>query len=402
MDLNIIILVCALLMLVYGSVSRLCDNYFVTGPMIFAFIGIALSHSVDDYLGLASHTNVIKFIAEITLIIVLFIDASEIKHKKPSPGTPKVPLRLLAIGLPLTAIAGIAFGFIIFESLSIATIALVAFMLAPTDAALGQPLIKSDELPEHIKQNISVESGLNDGLILPPIIICIAVLSGEIGNSSDTTWAMFIATQLILGPIVGASVGWLGGRFVEHAVHKKWMAPLYQSICALALPLLAYSGAEMVEGNGFIAAFVCGYFFGVRDHGVRIKVQQFGEAEGQQLTLFVFLLFGFVMVPIASEYWDLKALGYAILSLTIVRMIPVFLSLLGTKLSWREQVIYAWFGPRGIASILYLLMFISMLGFEGHQYPVGVIVLTVLLSIVLHGVSALPIVKWYERYAIRH
>ncbi|QOL26164.1 cation:proton antiporter [Thalassotalea sp. LPB0316] len=402
MDIHLVIIVCATLMLLYGCISSVFETHFLTGPMIFSLSGIGLSYCVDDYLGLAIHTEVIRFIAEITLIIVLFIDASEIKHKNLKHSDGHVAIRLLAIGLPLTALTGVIVGSWVFDSLSLAVITLIALMLTPTDAALGQSLIKSEKLKTHVKQNINVESGLNDGVVLPPIIICIAAISGEIGNSSETTWAMFVLTQLILGPLVGGCIGWFGGKLIEHAVHRNWMAPLYQSICALALPLLAYSCAEIVHGNGFIAAFVCGYLFGVRDRGVRVKMQQFGEAEGQQLTLFVFLLFGFVMVPIASEFWDGKAVIYAILSLTLVRMIPVFISLVASRAPWQEQLIYAWFGPRGIASILYLLMFISMVGFEGYQYPVSVIILTVLMSIFLHGLTALPIAQWYKKSITRH
>ena len=397
MEMHVVVIICALLMLLYGSVSKVSESFFLTGPMFFTFVGVSLSllnGEPSDYGQLATP---VKLLAELTLIIVLFVDASEINHKHLKNGPSSVGSRLLIIGLPLTAISGFFVGYLMFDSLSLAIIALVALMLTPTDAALGQSLIKSPLLPERIKQNISVESGLNDGISLPAIVICIAIISGEVVNNSEMTWLLFIATQLILGPIVGGLIGWFGGKYVEKSAIKQWMAPVYQSLCSLALPILAYCVAEVVHGNGFIAAFVCGYFFGVQNHTIRLRIQEFGEAEGQQLTLFVFLLFGFVMVPYSFDYWDLNALIYALLSLTIVRMVPVFVSLICSKVDWQEQCIYAWFGPRGIASILYLLMFIATVSREGYQYPIAIIVLTVFLSIILHGVSALPIVNWYRK-----
>lgn len=401
MELHIAVMVCALMMLLFGSVSRVSEQFFLTGPMFFTLVGITLA-SITSVTDITPTTFSIKLLAELTLIIVLFVDASEINHKHLANGPSKVGWRLLLIGLPLTALLGAMIGIVIFEQLTWAVVVLIALMLSPTDAALGQPLIKSPLLPEQLKQNISVESGLNDGLSLPAIVICIAILSGEVTDNAQMAWLFFIGTQLILGPVVGAFVGWFGGKFVEYCAKKQWMSSVYQSLCALALPLLAYSAAEIVEGNGFIAAFVCGYFFGVQDHSIRQKVQEFGEAEGQQLTLFVFLVFGFVIVPLASPYWDMQALIYALCSLTLVRMIPVFISLTGVPLCWREKLLYAWFGPRGIASILYLLMFIAMVGLTGYEYPIAVIVLTVLISIVLHGISALPIAKWYSKLANDH
>jgi NhaP-type Na+/H+ or K+/H+ antiporter len=153
----------------------------------------------------------------------------------------------------------------------------------------------------------------------------------------------------------------------------------------------------MLYGNGFIAAFVAGLFLGVESTAIRERIREFGEAEGQQLALFIFLVFGIVMVPLAYEYWDWTALVYAMLSLTIVRMVPIALSLSGSEAGWREMMFYGWFGPRGIASILYLLMVVGSLGIDGHQYAMSVIILTVMLSIILHGVSAIPFVNIYQR-----
>ncbi len=198
-------------------------------------------------------------------------------------------------------------------------------------------------------------------------------------------------------PIVGALVGWLGGRFVEVASHRGWMEPTFQRLSAAAIAILAFSLAEMVHGNGFIAAFCAGLALGTRTPEVRHRIQEFGEAEGTQLSLFVFLVFGLVMVPAALEYWRLTEVIYALASLTVIRMIPVAMCLAGAKLDWRSIAFIGWFGPRGIASVLYLLMVVGAIGVAGNERVLSVIVLTVMISVVAHGVSAVPLSKLYGR-----
>jgi NhaP-type Na+/H+ or K+/H+ antiporter len=273
---------------------------------------------------------------------------------------------------------------------------LIAVILSPTDAALGQAVVKSEHVPDRIRQSISVESGINDGIALPPVLVCIAALGADVGHL-DQAWLRFLALQLILGPIVGALVGWLGGRFVEVASQRGWMEPTFQRLSAASIAILAFSLAEMVHGNGFIAAFCAGLALGTRTPEVRHRIQEFGEAEGTQLSLFVFLVFGLVMVPAALEYWRLTEVLYALASLTVIRMIPVAMCLAGAKLDWRSIAFIGWFGPRGIASVLYLLMVVGAIGVAGNERVLSVIVLTVMISVVAHGVSAVPLSKLYGR-----
>jgi NhaP-type Na+/H+ or K+/H+ antiporter len=165
--------------------------------------------------------------------------------------------------------------------------------------------------------------------------------------------------------------------------------------------MLAYAAAEEVHGNGFIAAYFAGLLLGVRSHAVRERLQEFGEAEGQQLALFIFLLFGLILVPAALPHWDSRAWIYAVLSLTVIRMLPVALSLIGARLDRPSVGFIGWFGPRGIASILYLIMVVGKLGAQKLKYVLAVIVLTVLLSVFAHGVTAVPLSGVYGRYLSR-
>jgi NhaP-type Na+/H+ or K+/H+ antiporter len=335
----------------------------------------------------------------VTLVLVLFVDATTINL--PTLVREKgVPFRLLFIGLPLTMGLGLILAMLVFPGVNPWGLALMAFILSPTDAALGQPVVTNHAVPESIREAINVESGLNDGIALPPILACIAGLSAAAAEKLGAQyWISFTLKQFLFGPFLGALVGWLGGKLVDGASKAGWMNPTFQRLTAWSLAVIAFATAEIFHGNGFIAAFCGGLMLGAHSPIVRERIHEFGEAEGQQLELFVFLIFGLVVVPNAASYWDARAWFYAILSLTVVRMLPVAISLVGAKLDWLSIGLIGWFGPRGIASVLYLLMAVNELGLAGHERILSVIVLTVLLSVFLHGITAVPLSRLYAKRA---
>ena len=245
-------------------------------------------------------------------------------------------------------IFGVLLAWALFPGMSIWLLSLMALILSPTDAALGQAVVKSNSVPEPIRQAINVESGLNDGIALPPILLCIAVLAGDPARQLGSGfWSDFIFSQLIHGPVIGAAVGLVGGFLVDRASRAGWMNDTFQRLVSVSLAMIAYAAAEMFHGNGFIAAYFGGLLLGVRSHAVRERVQEFGEAEGQQLALYIFLLFGLVLVPAVITYWDIRAWVYAVMSLTLIRMLPVALSLIGSRLDWASVGFIGWFGTPG-------------------------------------------------------
>lgn len=387
----------ALLIFVFGLFSRLSERSLVTGPMIFVAVGVMVSPLGLDLLKVSMEAKGAKLAAEITLVIILFVDASMIHFTKLRETLAGVPARLLALGLPMTMVLGALVARLLFPQMDLWLVIMMALILSPTDAALGQAVIKSENVPLSIREAISIESGLNDGIALPPILVCIAVLSiGAETIDGSGHWLYFTALQLGLGPLVGAAVGWFGGRLVDEAAGRGWMEPTFQRLAAISLALLAYAAAESVHGNGFIAAFFAGLLLGTKTPVVRERIQEFGEAEGQLLSLSIFLLLGLVMVPATAPYWDGATWLYAILSLTLIRMLPVVLALMGSGLDKFSVGFIGWFGPRGIASVLYLLIVIGELGVEGYEQALAVIVLTVLLSTFAHGISAVPMVKLFK------
>ncbi len=384
----------ALLIFAFGLFSRLAERNSVTGPMFFMTVGILASSL--GLLDVSHDLGPVKLVAELALMLVLFIDASLIDFGSLRRATPKIPTRLLLVGLPITMLFGTGLGVLMFDSVGIWAIVLMALILSPTDAALGQAVVKSEDVPSRIRQSISVESGLNDGIALPPILLCMALLGAEAGEH-EGAWLGFMIKQVTLGPVVGLAVGWVGGRLIQNMSDRGWMEETFQRLSALPLAILAFAFAESVEGNGFIAAFVAGLglTMGATSAHVRHQIQEFGETEGTQLILVVFLIFGLAMVPVASQYWGLPELIYALASLTVIRMVPVAISLIGAKLDWSTVAFIGWFGPRGIASVLYLLMAIAAIGFVGYEQIMSVIVLTVAISVYAHGISAVPLSRRY-------
>jgi NhaP-type Na+/H+ or K+/H+ antiporter len=339
----------------------------------------------------------VKILAELTLILVLFVDASTLDLQKLRRER-ALPIRLLGIGLPLTMILGTLVAFVLFPDEPYWSLLLMALILSPTDAALGQAVVTSNLVPLKIRQTINVESGLNDGIALPPILLCFAFISGKASGESGTAmyWLLFVMKQFVFGPALGGLVGWLGGLLVERASKRGWMNHTFQQLTSVSLAILAYSLAESVHGNGFIAAFCAGMMLGTRTPEIRDRMREFGEAESHAMVLFIFLLFGIILVPLAFPLWDWQSVVYALLSLTFIRMVPVALSLIGSGLTNTSIWFIGWFGPRGIASVLYLLMLILHLGIEGYEKIISVITLTVLFSIVLHGITAVPFSKLFK------
>jgi NhaP-type Na+/H+ or K+/H+ antiporter len=381
----------ALLILLYGLFSKALEKSVVSAPMVFVTVGIIASFFALDAFREGINAPMLKILAELTLLLVLFLDASTInrsvlkKHRS-------LPVRLLLIGLPLTMVLGFFIAIPMFPGINLWALALMALILSPTDAALGLAVVTSKVVPEKIRQTINVESGLNDGIALPPILVCIAALATHKADegSGASYWLMFTVKQFVYGPLIGGFIGWAGGQLVDRASRKGWMNTTFQRLSSLSIAILAFALAETVHGNGFIAAYFAGLLLGSHTKEIRERIHDFGEAESQALVLFIFLLLCLILIPLSYPYWDAQAWIYAILSLTVIRMVPVAISLIGTKLPWTTVSFIGWFGPRGIASVLYLLLVIINLGKEGYERIISVIALTVLLSIFAHGITAVP------------
>jgi sodium/hydrogen antiporter len=382
----------------FALFAKRLENTFITPPLVFAAFGLIIGDSMLGLADLKFDNGLIHGLAEITLILVLFSDAARIDLRL-LRSDHDLPVRMLLIGMPLIIVLGTVAALALPLGLSFWEAALLAAILAPTDAALGQAVVSSRFVPLRIRQTLNVESGLNDGIALPFVLI-FAFLAGAPQAGSDQGWLLFGAKQVILGPLAGVAVGAAGAWLLDLAAKKGWTTPAYEGPAILGLAFLAYSGSELIGGNGFIAAFVSGLVFG---HVVRGRcgfVFEFAEAEGNFLVLVTFLIFGAAILPTAFGAFDWTVLLYAVLSLTVIRMIPIAIALTGSGLQGPSVAFLGWFGPRGLASILFALFVLEEVPVPAGEHIAVITIVTVALSIVLHGVSAAPLSRRYgERVA---
>ncbi len=398
---HLVILGIAIVVLGYGYFSRLLSRWDISGPMVFTAVGILFSPLVLGGKPIHADAEAVQLVAEIALIVVLFSDAANIDLGKLRRQW-RLPNRLLFVAMPISIVLTYATAKLFFPDESSALyLLLLALILAPTDAALGKAVVSDPRIPETVRNTINVESGLNDGIVFPVLLMVLALIVGESGGhggGSEMGPLLYIARQIFFGALAGALVGWMGAKLGRFSIDHEWMEHQYYNLIPLALAILAFYLAEFIGGNGYIAAFFGGLFLGNTDKVLRRHVEEFAESEGELLVMISFLIFGLVFVPASLPYWDFKALLFALLSLTVLRMLPVLFSFGRFPLDLSTRLFIGWFGPRGIASILYILVAVHQLGgFHGHERIFSVAALTILLSIVLHGLSARPLVILYSR-----
>ena len=390
------LLVLAVVVFVFGLVSRRLEGTVLTAPIVFVVAGAFLGPAVLGLVEFGLDETTVLLVGEIALAIVLFTDAARINFSalRQYQG---MPLRLLGIGMPLTIALGTATAALLLTDLTFWEAAIVGTVLAPTDAALGQAVVSNQRVPVRVRQALNVEAGLNDGLSVPFLTLFLTLAVAEEELQPASFWIRFALEQVGLGVLVGVGVGLTGGWLVRWASRREWMTESFQRLSLLVLAIFAWALADQIGGNGFIAAFVGGLAAGPTVERVGERLIRFTEAEGQLLNLSVFFIFGVLVITVIQPLtWEV--ILYVVLSLTVIRMLPVALSLIGTHLGGVSVLFMGWFGPRGLASIVLGLIVVEEAPLlAGRDEMVLVVALTVLLSVLLHGVTAAPLSAVYAR-----
>jgi NhaP-type Na+/H+ or K+/H+ antiporter len=384
-----------LLLFGYALISHRLERTILTAPIVFTIAGMLMYPVLPKLLEAGFNANVFLRLAEIGLVLLLFTDASRTDFKLLRT-IGNLPIRLLSTGMLLTIFLGTVAARLVFPDLSLWEVGILATILAPTDAGLGQVIVNSPRVPTRIRQALNVEAGLNDGLSVPFLLFFMALAAAKIEGGAESL-AQFIGEQLGLGLVVGVGIGLVGGFLLGWARRREWVSEPFRQIGVVALPLLCLVISEMVGASMFIAAFVAGLTvqIGFKDAGK--DSVEFTEEWGQLFNLAVFFLFGVLVLKDWPQY-TATSLLYAVLSLTVVRMIPVAIALIGTRLSPATVVFMGWFGPRGLASIVLGLVYLE----EGMYLPGEsttrlAVIVTVALSIFAHGLSATPGINLYAR-----
>ena len=243
------------LVFAWGTLSARLERFDVTAPIIFVLAGLLLTHGPLAPLGSVPSTELVKALAEVTLVLVLFSDASRVGLRDLHADL-GLCLRLLGIGLPLTIGLGALLALGLFNGMSIWLALLVGAVLAPTDAALGAGVMVNPAVPARIRQLLNIESGLNDGIATPVVLVAIA--GAETAEHAASVGPGAAVAELALGLLVGAVVGGAGGLVVNVARRHGSAAGGFAGSAVLALAVCAYACALALHGNGFIAAFVGG------------------------------------------------------------------------------------------------------------------------------------------------
>ena len=375
----------------WGTLSARLERFDVTAPIIFVLAGLLLTHGPLTVLGYAPSPELVKALAEITLVLVLFSDASRVRLRDLRDDV-GLCLRLLGIGLPLTIGLGILLALALFHGMSIWLALLVGAALAPTDAALGAGVMVNPAVPARIRRLLNVESGLNDGIATPVVVVAIA--GAATAEHAASVGPGAAAAELALGVLVGAGIGGAGGYVVHVARRRGWAETSFAGSAVLALAVCAYACALALHGNGFIAAFTGGLAYGATSGKRGERLVPYVEETGALVSLLVWLAFGAIAVVPAFEGLTWQRVLYAALSLTVIRMVPVALALAGRRLGRAAVAFVGWFGPRGLASVVFALLALEDLG-QTAGPAVSVIAFTVLLSVVAHGLTANPLAQRY-------
>lgn len=388
----------------YALTSKWLTRSSLTGPLLFTAAGtaiglITLSEGTPT-IAFVNHLDneSIQVLLESTLLIVLFSDAVMIDFRAVRREA-FLPTRLLGIGLPLTVLVGTITATLLFPDLSFWQGAVIAIVLAPTDAALGQAVVSNERVPSMVRQGLGVESGLNDGIAVPFLTIAVAAAAHEMQGAREI--ATVFVEEIGFAILVGVAVGLLGGFLVRYASKRDFTGREGRGVLVVFLALLAGAGAAAIGGSGFIAAFVGGLTFGAQVRSTWPHIHHFADGVGHLLTMASFFVFGALLLAPRLEFVTYRTFAYAVLSLTVIRMVPVWVSLMGTGLRLPTTAFIAWFGPRGLASLVFISTIVFEADFEGADEILTVGGLTVALSVVLHGVTAWPMSlrysSWFER-----
>jgi NhaP-type Na+/H+ or K+/H+ antiporter len=388
-------------LLAVAGVSRRLTNTSFTPAMAFVLIGLLVGPLVIDAVTLPPTSATVRTLAEATLAVVLFADASRIKARVLRREY-ALPLRLLGIGLPLTIVAGALAAAAIFDQLNVAEAIVLALVLAPTDAALGQAVVTEPRLPSRIRQGLNVESGLNDGICVPLLLIALAAADAEDRAVTTHHAITIVAEEIGYGILGGVAAGLAATAVVAIGHRRNLIAGSWLQVIPVAGAGLAYGVAAALGGSGFIAAFLAGAIFGALMTRESDEASRLNEEIGGLLGGVTFLIFGAVLLGLTVKHVSWQIALYAVLSLTIIRMLPVALAMLGSRAKWQTVGFVGWFGPRGLASIVFAVIVAQDANLTGASTILLASYLTVGLSVMAHGITAAPLSRRYAQWFGSH
>ena len=385
----------AIFVFLYSVIAGRMERSVISGPMIFVAAGFVMGPAVLGWFSGEEPHQTLRVLADLTLALCLFTDSAN-ANLRTLEHHYGIPTRMLLIGLPGAIVLGTLLALAMFGTLTIFEAAALGAMLAATDAALGKAVITNKKVPSRLREGLNVESGLNDGLCVPILFVFIALeLGAEEGVGSGLVIKL-LAEELGIGLAVGVVLAGLGAMLLRACWRRRWVTETWVQMTTVALALSCFAVAQSLEGSGYIAAFVGGLVFGVIMGKRTHELVEPAEGIGDTLALLTWMLFGVAIVGQVFAQMTWEVFIFALLSLTVVRMLPVYASLTGTGENNASKLFLGWFGPRGLASIVFTVIVMDS-GMPGAELMAQVVVCTVFISLVLHGVSANPLANRIQK-----
>jgi len=386
----------ALFVFCYSLVAGRLERAAASGPMVFVISGLLMGPLGLGWFDGEATSTAFRVLADLTLALVLFIDAANadfaiLKRQF------RIPLRMLLLGLPGAIFLGTVTAALLFDILSLFEAAILGTVLAATDAALGKAVITNKAVPAQIREGLNIESGLNDGLCVPVLFVFIALALGTETEGGSSMLALeLVAEELGIGLAVGLTLSAVGTWLLKWCGKQGWVTEIWKQVTVVGLAIACFAVAQSLHGSGYIAAFTGGLLFGFKAKEATHKLVLAAEGTGETLALMTWMLFGAIVIGQSVKHFTWEMVVYALLSLTVIRMLPIFLSLAGSGENTRSKLFLGWFGPRGLASLVFAIIVVNE-GVPGGGFIAMVVVLTVFFSLVAHGISANPLAKLMGR-----
>ncbi|NOR37799.1 MAG: sodium:proton antiporter [Woeseiaceae bacterium] len=386
----------AVYVFIYSIIAGRIERGFFSGPIVFVASGIIFGPLVLGLFDLQITTRELRILADLTLALVLFVDAANADLSTLKRHI-KIPSRMLLIGLPGVILLGFGFAVLLFDGLSLFEAAILATMLAATDAALGKAVITNKSVPIHVREGLNAESGLNDGLCVPVLFVFIALAEGVNAHGSGMSLALtLVAEELGIGLLVGIGLSAIAAPLLKACWQRGWVTEVWVQVTIIALAIACFAVAQSMHGSGYIAAFTGGLLFGHLAKDSTHKLVLAAEGDAETLAMLTWLVFGAAVVGQFADLITWQVIGYSVLSLTLIRVMPIFLSLVGSGEPVASRLFLGWFGPRGLASIVFAIIVINK-DLPGGKLMAMVVACTVILSLVAHGITARPLANWLVR-----
>jgi len=380
---------------IFSAVAGRLERSWITGPMVFIGFGLLAGPVGLGFMDLDIETVELRVIADLTLALVLFIDASNADLKTLRTHA-TLPRRMLLIGLPLCIGLGVYVGTLVFPDVSLFELCLLATMLAATDAALGKGVVSNQAVPARVREGLNAESGLNDGLCVPVLFVFLALATGTTHQDESTELALELVMEEIgIGIAVAIVLVTIGIQVLRFCARRDWFTQIWLQIPVVTLALACFATAQTLHGSGYIAAFVGGLLFGyfAKEHTHKLVLA--GEGIAELMAMLTWVVFG---AAVMGQYWAIMTWDvviYSLLSLTVIRMLPVIIALTGTGEKFETKLFLAWFGPRGLASIVFLII-VGAANLPSESVLIHTVVCTVTLCVIAHGLTANA---WAQRLA---